>query len=241
MFRPDTKGGFDYRPALTRSRHAASAACDHGRAIDWVLTLQQEDAAKETSEEGKKRAHRRYADAVVALSKAFALAAASDEAREIRDEVGFFQAIRAALIKSVPGDGKKSTAERELAIQQIVSRAVVSTEIVDIMKAAGLESPDISILSDDFLAEVRRCRKKNLAIEALEKAHQRRRSLAVQAQRHPVEGVLRTAGSGHCPLSRQRPHDCAGARRTDPARQGHPGGTGARRGNGPHGRRDRVL
>ena len=105
----------------------------------------------------------------MALSKAFALAAASDAARTIRDEVGFFQAIRAALIKSVPGDGKRSTADRELAIQQIVSRAVVSTEIVDIMKAAGLASPDISILSDDFLAEVRNTDKKNLAIEALKK------------------------------------------------------------------------
>src|SRR4051794_6149915 len=138
-------------------------------AIDWVLTLQQADAAKETSEKGKKRAHRRYADAVVALSKAFALASASDEARAIRDEVGFFQAIRAALIKSVPGDGKKSGAHRELAIQQIVSRAVVSTEIVDIMKAAGIQSPDISILSDEFLAEVRELDKKNLALEALRK------------------------------------------------------------------------
>jgi type I restriction enzyme, R subunit len=78
-------------------------------------------------------------------------------------------AIHAALIKKVPGDGKKSTAARELAIQQIVSRAVVSTEIVDIMKAAGLESPDISILSDDFLAEVRQTERKNLAIEALKK------------------------------------------------------------------------
>src|SRR5439155_4162549 len=68
-----------------------------------------------------------------------------------------------------PGDGKKSAADRELAIQQIVSRAVVSTEIVDIMKAAGLESPDISILSDDFLAEVQTTEKKNLAIEALKK------------------------------------------------------------------------
>ena len=91
---------------------------------------------------------------MLALSKAFASPAASDEARRIRDEVGFFQAIRAALVKSVPGDGR-SPAERELAIQQIVSRAVVSTEIVDIMKAAGIESPDISILSDEFLAEVR--------------------------------------------------------------------------------------
>ena len=138
-------------------------------AMDWVLTFQQADAAKETSEEGKKRAHRRYADAVVALSKAFALAAASDAAIAICEEVGFFQATRAALVKSVPGDGKRSTADRELAIQQIVSRAVVSTEIVDIMKAAGLESPDISILSDEFLAEVRHTDKKNLAIEALKK------------------------------------------------------------------------
>ena len=169
MFRPDTKGGFDYRPALDPAATPQARLAIMAGAIDWVLTLQQEDAAKETTDEGKKRAHRRYADAVVALSKAFALAAASDEARAIREEVGFFQAIRAALVKSVPGDGKKSAADRELAIQQIVSRAVVSTEIVDIMKAAGLESPDISILSDEFLAEVRETDKKNLAIEALKK------------------------------------------------------------------------
>jgi len=169
MFRPDTKGGFDYRSVLSVATPPQVRLAIMARGIDWVLTLQQADAAKETSEEGKKRAHRRYADAVVALSKAFALAAASDAARAIREEVGFFQAIRAALIKSVPGNGKKSAAERELAIQQIVSRAVVSTEIVDIMKAAGLESPDISILSDQCLAEVRETDKKNLAIEALKK------------------------------------------------------------------------
>jgi type I restriction enzyme R subunit len=169
MFRPDIKGGLDYGPAVSATATPQARLAIMARAIDWVLTLQQTDAAKETTEDGKKRAHRRYADAVVALSKAFALAAASDEAQAIRDEVGFFQAIRAALIKSVPGDGKKSAAERELAIQQIVSRAVVSTEIVDIMKAAGLESPDISILSDDFLAEVRDSDKQNLAVEALKK------------------------------------------------------------------------
>jgi len=139
------------------------------RVLVEMLTLQQSDAAKEATEEGKKRAHRRYSDAVLALSKAFALAGASDAAKTIRDEVGFFEAIRAALIKSVPGEGKKTAAERELAIQQIVSRAVVSTEIIDIMKAAGLETPDISILSDEFLAEVREMEKKNLAIEALKK------------------------------------------------------------------------
>jgi Domain of unknown function (DUF3387)/HsdM N-terminal domain len=160
----------DYnRPALDPQTPAQRRLSIMAGAIDWVLTAQQEDAAKETTEEAKKRAHRRYADGVVALSKAFALAASSDEARGIREEVGFFQAIRAALIKSIATSGGKSMAEREMAIQQIVSRAVVSTEIVDIMKAAGLESPDISILSDDFLAEVQDMPKKNLAIEALKK------------------------------------------------------------------------
>ena len=130
--------------------------------------MQQREAARETTEEGRKRAHRRFNDAVLALSRAFALAAASDEARGIRDEVGFFQTVRAALTKSAPGSGK-SSAERDLAVQQIVSRAVVSTEIVDILGAAGLQTPDISILSDEFLAEIRGMEKKNLALEALRK------------------------------------------------------------------------
>jgi type I restriction enzyme R subunit len=168
MFRPDMPGGFDYRPAVLAETPPAQRLAIMAGAIDWVLTLQQEEAEQETSDEGKKRAHRRYADAVLALSKAFALAAASDLARAIREEVGFFQAIRAALVKSVAGEGR-SAADRELAIQQIVSRAVVSTEIIDIMRAAGLTSPDISILSDEFLAEVRQMEKRNLAIEALKK------------------------------------------------------------------------
>jgi type I restriction enzyme R subunit len=169
MFRPHAPGGFDYRPALSLGASPQSRLAIMAGAIDWILTLQQADAAKEVNKEDKRRAHRRFGDAVAALSTAFALAAASDEARRIREEVGFFQAVRAALVKNLPGDGKRSTAERELAIQQIVSRAVVSTEIVDIMKAAGFESPDISILSDEFLSEVRQTEKKNLAIEALKK------------------------------------------------------------------------
>lgn len=137
-------------------------------AIEWILDQQQKLAAKEDTNEGKKAAHRRYRDAVLALSKAFALASASDEARKIREEVGFFQAIRAALVKSSTGYGITQR-DRELAIQQIVSRAVVSTEIVDILAAAGIKSPDISILSDEFLAEVQKMAKKNLALEALRK------------------------------------------------------------------------
>jgi type I restriction enzyme R subunit len=169
MFRPDASDGFDYRPALAPEATPGQRLSIMAGAIEWILALQQADAAKEQTDEGRKRAHRRFADAVLALSKAYALAAASDAARDIRDEVGFFQAVRAALVKSTASVSGKSAAERELAIQQLVSRAVVSTEIVDIMKAAGIETPDISILSDEFLAEVRELDKKNLALEALRK------------------------------------------------------------------------
>lgn len=158
--------GFDYGAGIAGTPQERLGVL--AGAIEWVLDMQQRDAARETTEEAKKRVHRRFNDATLALSKAFALAAASDAARDIRDEVGFFQTVRAALAKSAPGAGK-SSGERDLAVQQIVSRAVVSTEIVDILAAAGLESPDISILSDEFLAEVQGMEKKNLAIEALRK------------------------------------------------------------------------
>ncbi|MCT9070792.1 type I restriction endonuclease subunit R [Cupriavidus gilardii] len=158
--------GYDYVSAMSGTPQARLAMM--AGAIEWILDLQQKLAAQEKTKEGKKNAHRRYQDAVLALSKAFALASASDEARQIREEVGFFQAIRAALVKSSTGSGVTQQ-ERELAIQQIVSRAVVSTEIVDILAAAGIKSPDISILSDEFLAEVQQMVKKNLALEALRK------------------------------------------------------------------------
>ncbi|HHK9936372.1 type I restriction endonuclease subunit R [Klebsiella pneumoniae] len=162
----DMYHGYDYASAMAGTPQERLAMM--AGAIEWILNLQQKLAAKENTKEGKKNAHRRYQDAVLALSKAFALASASDEAREIREEVGFFQAIRAALVKSGNGSGTTQQ-ERELAIQQIVSRAVVSTEIVDILAAAGIKSPDISILSDEFLAEVQHMEKKNLALEALRK------------------------------------------------------------------------
>lgn len=162
----DMYHGFDYATALSGTPQERLVMM--AGAIEWILDLQQKLAAKDTTGDGKKDAHRRYQDAVLALSKAFALTSASDEARQIREEVGFFQAIRAALVKSSTGSGV-TRQERELAIQQIVSRAVVSTEIIDILAAAGIKSPDISILSDEFLAEVQQMEKKNLALEALRK------------------------------------------------------------------------
>ncbi|WP_374247769.1 type I restriction endonuclease subunit R [Thermomonas sp.] len=162
----DMYHGFDYASAMNGTPQQRLVMM--AGAIEWILDRQQQWAAAEATKDGKKAAQRRYQDAVLALSKAYSLASASDEARGIREEVGFFQAIRAALVKSATGSGVTSQ-ERDFAIQQIVSRAVVSTEIVDILKAAGIQSPDISILSDEFLAEVQQMQKKNLALEALRK------------------------------------------------------------------------
>lgn len=158
--------GFDYMRGMHSTPQERLVVM--AEAIEWILDQQHKAAEKETTEEAKKKAHRRYQDAVLSLSKAFALAAASDDARQIRDEVGFFQTVRAALVKSAQGTGK-SAADQQLAVQQIIDRSVVSTEIVDILAAAGLSTPDIYILSEEFLAEVQQMEKKNLALEALKK------------------------------------------------------------------------
>jgi type I restriction enzyme R subunit len=115
-------------------------------------------------EDGKSR----LLNAVSDLSKAFALAVPHVEAMAVRDEVGFYQAIRAVMAKGATVD-KKTDEELEHAIRQIVSKAVVSGEVVDIFAAAGLKKPDISILSDEFLAEVRDMPHRNLAVELLQK------------------------------------------------------------------------
>src|SRR5213076_3183467 len=91
-----------------------------------------------------------------------------EEALRIRDDVGFFQAVRAVLSKSAPGE-RKTDEELDHAIRQIISKAMVSDEVVDIFAAAGLKKPDISILSDEFLAEVRGMPQRNLAVELLQK------------------------------------------------------------------------
>ncbi len=158
--------GFDYMRGLTSTPQDRLVVM--AEAIEWILDRQHKAAEKEATKDARKKAHRRYQDAVLALSRAFALAAASDDARRVRDEVGFFQTIRAALVKSSRGTGK-SVADQQLAVQQIIDRSVVSTEIVDILAAAGLNTPDISILSEEFLAEIRQMEKKNLALEALRK------------------------------------------------------------------------
>jgi type I restriction enzyme, R subunit len=110
----------------------------------------------------------RFLDAVQDLSRAFALAVPSDEALRIRDDVAFFQAVRAVLAKRTPGDARTNE-ELDHAIRQIVSGALAPEGVVDIFAAAGLDKPDISILSESFLAEVRGMPQRNLAVELLNK------------------------------------------------------------------------
>jgi type I restriction enzyme R subunit len=127
-------------------------------ATDWILRPEFQD------DNGVQR----YIQAVTELSKAFALCATEEEAITLREEIGFFQAIKATLSKHTV-EGGKSKAELDVAIRQIVSRAVASNQVIDIFATAGLEKPELSILSDDFLEEVRGIPQKNLALELLRK------------------------------------------------------------------------
>ena len=128
----------------------------------------------------------RYLNAVKELSQAFALAVPHEEALRIRDDVGFFQAVRAALSKRATGEARPEE-ELDLAVRQIISRAVASEGVMDIFAAAGLDRPDISVLSEEFLAEVRGMPQRNLAAELLQKLLNneisvRRRKNVVQAR-----------------------------------------------------------
>jgi type I restriction enzyme R subunit len=132
-------------------------------------------------EDGKNRLLR----AVTELSQGFALAVPHAEALRIRDDVGFFQAVRAVLAKNLAGE-HKTDEELEHAIRQIISRAVTSDGVIDIFAAAGLKKPDISILSDEFLAEVRGMPQRNLAVELLQKLL--RGEIKNRAKRNVVQG-----------------------------------------------------
>ena len=116
-------------------------------------------------EDGKNR----FTKQVGLLSKTFALSVPSLAAMDIKDELGFFQAIKARLTKFEPPGSGKSDAEIETAIRQIVDKAIVVDGVIDIFDAAGIKKPDISILSDDFLEEIRDMKRKNIALELLKK------------------------------------------------------------------------
>jgi type I restriction enzyme R subunit len=141
--------GFDYSGFLTGGHKTLAGAAN------FVLGIK----------DGKKR----FADLALAMSKAFTLCCTLDEAKTVREEVAFFQAVKVILTKRDISAQKKTDEQRELAIRQIISSAVVSEEVVDIFDAVGLDKPNIGILDDAFLAEVRNLPERNLAVELLER------------------------------------------------------------------------
>jgi type I restriction enzyme R subunit len=141
--------GFDFSSFLTGGHKLLAGAANH------VL--------------GEKDGKKRFADNALAMSKAFTLCCTLDEAKAVREEVAFFQAIKVMLIKREVSAQRKTDEERELAIRQIIGNAVVSGEVVDVFQAVGLDKPNIGLLDEDFLAEVRNLPEKNLAVELLER------------------------------------------------------------------------
>lgn len=118
---------------------------------------------------GQKDGKKRFADVALQMSKAFTLCCTLDEAKAVREEVAFSQAVKVLLTKRDIVQRKRTDEERELAIRQIIGSAVVSEDVVDIFESVGLDKPNIGILDDDFLAEVQNLPEKNLAVELLER------------------------------------------------------------------------
>jgi len=118
---------------------------------------------------GIKDVKKRFCDTTLAMSKAFTLCCTLDEAKAIHEEVAFFQAVKVLLTKKEISLKKKINEERELAIRQIISSAVVSEEVVDIFNAVGLQKPNTGILDESFLNDVRNLPERNLAVELLER------------------------------------------------------------------------
>ena len=181
----------DEAVAVMREKYEVCCGLFHGfDRSKWTIGTPQErlgllPSAQEhilAQENGKDRCIR----AVRELSQAFALAVPHEQALRIRDEVAFFQTVQAVLAKRAPGEARPEE-ELNRAVRQIIARAVAPEGVMDIFAAAGLEKPDISILSDEFLAEVRGMPQRNLAVELLQKLlkgelKERRRKNVVQAR-----------------------------------------------------------
>ena len=159
--------------AVMLEKYEISCGLFHGfDRSKWTAGTPQErlgllPAAQEhilAQENGKDRCVQSVRD----LSQAFALAVPHEDAIRIRDDVAFFQAVQSVLAKRASADARPEE-ELDHAVRQIISRAVASEGVIDIFAAAGLEKPDISILSDEFLAEVRGMPQRNLAVELLQK------------------------------------------------------------------------
>jgi type I restriction enzyme, R subunit len=186
---------FDTAQAIAVMLEKHGIACDLMHGFDWdkwvsgtpTERLQLIPAGQEhilEQDDGKKR----WVQVVTELSRAFALCAASDEATAIRDDVSFFQVLQAALNKQ-SSQNRKTPEQIDAAIRQLVSKAITTEgEVIDVFTAAGLPKPDISILSDQFLAEVRGLKHKNVAAELLEKLL--KDELKVRSRRNLVQAQV---------------------------------------------------
>ncbi len=186
---------FDTAQAIAVMLEKHGIACDMLHGFHWANwttgtaseRLQLIPAGQEhilEQEDGKKR----WIQVVTELSRAFALCAASDEATAIRDDVSFFQALQAALSKQ-NSQNRKTPEQIDAAIRQLVSKAITTDgQVIDVFTAAGLPKPDISILSDQFLAEVRGLKHKNVAAELLEKLL--KDELKVRSKRNLVQSQV---------------------------------------------------
>ena len=161
----------DSSEALRILKEKLQVARDLLHPVDWgaykTRALQLIPACMDhvlEQEEGK----RRYCDTVLQMTKAFALCGTLDDAMEVAPEVAFHQAVRAPLMKG-EGGGDKPPRDTDFELRQLLSQAIVGEGVSDVFKLAGLESPDLSILSDDFLQEVMRMPHKNLAVELLQR------------------------------------------------------------------------
>ncbi|MGH9826383.1 MAG: type I restriction enzyme endonuclease domain-containing protein, partial [Blastocatellia bacterium] len=151
--------GFDYQDFETEAFELLPGAVDH------ILGLDGAGFGKV----GQRDSKQRFIDCVSMMTGAFALCCTLDEAIVLREEVAFFQAIKAVLIKGSTVEKKLADEQRDFALRQIISRAVVSEGVLDIFAAAGLKRPNIGLLSDEFLNEVRMMPQRNLAVELLQR------------------------------------------------------------------------
>ncbi|MGB4098061.1 MAG: type I restriction endonuclease subunit R [bacterium] len=133
-----------------------------GRKLSLILSAEEHILSLEN---GRKR----YIDEVTALSQAFSIAIPHEQAMDVKDEVAFFQAVKSRLVKFDSTGSGKTDEELETAIRQVIDKALVTEKVIDVYDAAGLKKPDISILSEDFLLEVKNMEHKNIAIEVLKK------------------------------------------------------------------------
>ena len=137
-------------------------AADTGKKLSLILAAEEHILGLEN---GK----RRYINEVTALSQAFSIAIPHEQAMDVKDEVSFFQAVKARLAKFDGTGTGKTDEELETAIRQVIDKALVTEQVIDVFDAAGIKKPDISILSEEFLLEVKNMEHKNIALEVLRK------------------------------------------------------------------------